>query len=122
MKKIWVYLLGVLSGVVLILIMGFIVNSTRSSNIRFFDKPGDIITIQRLTGETETVQSFEVFQALESGMAPIAIRETNRNQQSFLAPGLRRLLASATQNGSWERGDPFKSLAQGQCCLCSPRR
>lgn len=69
MKKIWVYLLGVLSGVVLMFIIGFIVNLTKSSNIRFFDEPGDIITIQRLTGETEAVQSFEVFQVLDNGTA-----------------------------------------------------
>lgn len=69
MKKIWLYLLGVLSGVVLMFIISFIINLTRSSNVRFFDKPGDIITIQRLTGETEAVQSFVVFQALDNGMA-----------------------------------------------------
>lgn len=69
MKKIWVYLLGVLSGVVLMFIIGFIINLTKSSNVRFFDKPGDVITIQRLTGEPEAIQSFEVFQALEDGMA-----------------------------------------------------
>lgn len=68
MKKIWLYLLGVLSGVVLMFIVSFIINLTRSSNVRFFDKPGDIITIQRLTGETEAVQSFMVFQALDNGM------------------------------------------------------
>ena len=69
MKKIWVYLLGVLSGVVLMFIIGFIINLTNTSNVIFFDQPGDIITIQRLTGETEAVQSFEVFQALKNGMA-----------------------------------------------------
>lgn len=69
MKKIWVYLLGVLSGVVLMFIIGFIINLTNTSNVNFFDKPGEIITIQRLTGETEAVQRFEVFQALESGTA-----------------------------------------------------
>ena len=69
MKKIWIYLLGVLSGVVLMFFIGFIVNLTKSSNIRFFDKPGDLITIQRLTGETEAVQSFEVFQVLDKGTA-----------------------------------------------------
>ena len=69
MKKIWVYLLGVLSGVVLMFIIGFIINMTKSSNIRVFDKPGDIITIQKLTGEAEAVQSFEVFQVLDNGTA-----------------------------------------------------
>ena len=69
MKKIWVFLLGVLSGVVLMLIIGFVINLTKTSDVSFFDKPGEIITFQRLTGETEAVQSFEVFQALESGRA-----------------------------------------------------
>ena len=69
MKKIWVFLLGVLSGVVLMLIIGFVINLTKTSDVSFFDKPGEIITVQRLTGETEAVQSFEVFQALESGRA-----------------------------------------------------
>lgn len=68
MKKIWIYLLGVLSGIILMLIVAFIINILGSSGTTFFDKPGDVITIQNL-GKTETVKSFEVFQVLDEKSA-----------------------------------------------------
>lgn len=72
MKKIWVYLLGVLTGIVItvivLAIIGVAMNakndpSTRMTNgMSFFDAPGDVID--------ET--SFKVFQALGDGAALVA--------------------------------------------------
>lgn len=69
MKKIWVYLLGVLTGIVITIIalaiIGVIINSkndpgTRMTNgMTFFEEPGDIIE----------PTSVKVFQALGNGAA-----------------------------------------------------
>lgn len=70
MKKIWVYLLGILTGIVLTFVVTFIFTSVGNSSqdVTYFDEPGEIITAQTLTGTTD-VKSFEVFQALEDGFA-----------------------------------------------------
>jgi len=71
MKKIWVYLLGILTGIVLTFIVGFIMNITSQTGdsgivgANFFEEPGDIIE----------ASSLEVFQALESGTALAHIQD-----------------------------------------------
>jgi len=69
MKKLWIYLLGVLSGVAITFLASYIINKTKLSGITFFDEPGEIMTVQSLFGETEIVNSFEVFQTLGDGVA-----------------------------------------------------
>ena len=69
MRKIWVYLFGVLSGVVLAFLASYIINKTKLSGITFFDEPGEIMTVQSLFGKTEIVNSLEVFQTLGEGAA-----------------------------------------------------
>ncbi|MBR4414754.1 MAG: hypothetical protein IKS59_05520, partial [Aeriscardovia sp.] len=69
MRKIWVYLLGVLSGVVLTIFASYLINKTNFSDITFFDEPGEIVTTQSIIGETEIVNGFEVFQVLDDGVA-----------------------------------------------------
>ena len=69
MRKIWVYLLGILSGVVLAFFASYIINKTRFSDIMFFDEPGEIVTEQTLSGDSQAVKSFEVFQVLDDGIA-----------------------------------------------------
>ena len=73
MKKIWVYLLGVLSGIVLVIftvLSIYLFSKTKpSDDITFFDEPGEIMTFQSFFGRTETVKCFEVFQALGDGAA-----------------------------------------------------
>ena len=71
MKKIWIYLLGVLSGVVLTslaLFTLFLINKASSSDITFFDDPGEIVTTQ-FFDRTKVVTGFEVFQVLDDGVA-----------------------------------------------------
>ena len=70
MKKTWVYLLGVLSGVVLTFLVALIINKTRNSAITFFDEPGEIVTVECF-GETKPVKSFKIFQTLgeDAGLA-----------------------------------------------------
>lgn len=60
-KKIFVFLLGVLTGVLLTFAIAFIVNKANStdSGLSFFDQPGEVMD----------VKSFEVFQALNNGAA-----------------------------------------------------
>lgn len=69
MRKIWVYLLGVLSGVVLTFLASYLINKTKLSGIMFFDEPGEIVTAQTLSGNSQAVKSFEVFQVLDNGVA-----------------------------------------------------
>lgn len=69
MRKIWVYLLGILSGVVLTFLASYFINKTKFSDIMFFDEPGEIITAQTLSGSSQAVKSFEVFQVLDDGVA-----------------------------------------------------
>lgn len=61
MKKIWVYLLGVLTGVIVTFITLYIIGTANNnlSGLSFFDQPGDII-------ESSSVK---VFQALGDGTA-----------------------------------------------------
>lgn len=61
MKKIWVYLLGVLTGIVVtIVVLGVIGASSKSlSGMSFFEQPGDIIELS----------SVKVFQAHGDGAA-----------------------------------------------------
>lgn len=69
MKKIWVFFLGILTGIVLVFLTLFFINMSRSSDITFFDEPGEIITIQTFSGKTQSVKCFEVFQTLDKGVA-----------------------------------------------------
>lgn len=63
MKKIWVYLLGILSGVVLTFLVALIVNKVRNSDISFFDEAGEVVTVE-CYGRTKVVNSFKIFQTL----------------------------------------------------------
>ncbi|MGP1446663.1 MAG: hypothetical protein ACTTKO_03910 [Candidatus Limimorpha sp.] len=53
MKKIWVYLLGVLTGVVLMYLVALVNNRTSNLDYTFFDEPGDVVD----------ARSYTVFQA-----------------------------------------------------------
>ena len=56
MKKIWVYLLGVVTGVILMFIIAFVLLKTSSdSAYTFFDEPGEIMD----------ARSYTVFQACD---------------------------------------------------------
>ena len=69
MRKIWIYLLGILSGIVLTFLASYLINKKQFSGITFFDEPGEIVTTQSILGGTETVNGFEVFQVLDDGVA-----------------------------------------------------
>ncbi len=62
-------MLGVLSGVVLTILGVCIINKAESTDITFFEEPGEIVTAQSLWGGTEIVKGFEVFQVLDKGVA-----------------------------------------------------
>lgn len=68
MKKIWVYLLGILSGVVLTILVSLFINRSRNSDISYFDEPGEILTAENF-GENKPVMNLKVFQALGDGFA-----------------------------------------------------
>lgn len=70
MKKIWIYLLGVLSGMILLFLISITLNWLKNSGVTFFDEPGEIVTVERL-GRTVPVKSFKVFQTLrkDAGLA-----------------------------------------------------
>ncbi len=67
MKKIWVYLLGVLSGIIFVILFVKFTNNSNNSDISFFDKPGNAITIDCF-GTTKAVKSFKIFQTLSNNM------------------------------------------------------
>lgn len=69
MKKIWIYLLGILSGVTITFLASYLINRAKFSGITFFDEPGEIVTTQNFLGGTEIVDGFEVFQVLGEGAA-----------------------------------------------------
>lgn len=89
MKKIWVYLLGVLTGIVVTIIalaiIGVAINAkndpgTRMSNgMSFFDTPGEVIN----------EPSFKVFQALGDGAA---LAEGKGDSHSSIYLGVNALL------------------------------
>jgi hypothetical protein len=61
MKKIWVFILGILSGVVLTIVALLVIGSVMNKNngINFFDEPGEVVNVSEL----------EVFQVLGDGVA-----------------------------------------------------
>lgn len=61
MKKIWIYLLGVLTGIIISVICSVIivVINNNKSGLTFFEQPGDIVELS----------SVEVFQSLGNGTA-----------------------------------------------------
>lgn len=58
-----------MSGVALTFLAAYLINRAKFSGITFFDEPGEIVTAQTISGRTETVNSFEVFQVLGDGVA-----------------------------------------------------
>ena len=70
MKKIWIFLLGILSGIVLTFLFSLIINRSRNAGITFFDEPGEIVTVECI-GKTTPVKCFKIFQTLgeEAGLA-----------------------------------------------------
>lgn len=73
MKKIWIYLLGVLSGVVLTFLVSLIINRSKNSDISYFDEPGEAITVE-CYGREKPVISFKIFQTLDKN-AGLALGE-----------------------------------------------
>lgn len=69
MKKIWIYLLGILSGVTLTFLASYLINKEKFSGITFFDEPGEIVTAQTVAGRSQAATSFEVFQVLGEDVA-----------------------------------------------------
>jgi hypothetical protein len=63
MKKIWVYLLGVLTGIVVTFIVLFIISTSNNQKspdgVEFFDKVGEVMDCT----------NYQVFQALDDGYA-----------------------------------------------------
>ncbi len=68
MKKFWVYLLGILTGVVLTILVSLIFNKSRNPDISYFDEPGEILKAG-LFGDNKPVTNLKVFQALGNGFA-----------------------------------------------------
>lgn len=73
MKKIWVYLLGILSGVILTFLVSLIINKSKNSDITYFDEPGEAITVE-CYGRMRPVTSFKIFQTLDKN-AGLALGE-----------------------------------------------
>lgn len=63
MKKILVYILGILTGIILTVLVSLIINRSKHSDVTFFDEPGDYVTVECF-GKTTPVKSFTVFQTL----------------------------------------------------------
>lgn len=70
MKKLWIFILGILSGIVLTFLFSLIINRSRNAGITFFDEPGEIVTVECI-GKTTPVKCFKIFQTLgeEAGLA-----------------------------------------------------
>lgn len=69
MRKVWIFLFGVLSGVALTFLAAYLINRAKFSGITFFDEPGEIVTAQTFSGNLQAVKCFEVFQVLGDGVA-----------------------------------------------------
>ncbi len=70
MKKLWIFILGILSGIVLTFLFSLIINRSRNAGITFFDEPGEIVSVECI-GRTTPVKCFKIFQTLgeEAGLA-----------------------------------------------------
>lgn len=110
MKKIWVYLLGLLSGIVItivvLLVFGLIIRAkndpgiTMLNGMSFFETPGEVIK--------ET--SFKVFQALDDGAA---LAEGKGDGHSSVYLGLNVLLYSEEKTPYYD--EQIVTLPQGKC-------
>ncbi|MBO7200352.1 MAG: hypothetical protein J6V54_03045 [Bacteroidales bacterium] len=103
MRKIWVYLLGVISGVILTFvslgIIGVVVNAN-NSGLTFFEEPGEVMN--------DT--SYEVFQTLENG---IALARGKDDERSTLYLGLHVLLWN--EDGFPYYDEQIINLPEGKC-------
>lgn len=70
MKKLWIFILGILSGIVLTFLFSLIINRSTNAGITFFDEPGEIVSVECI-GRTTPVKCFKIFQTLgeEAGLA-----------------------------------------------------
>ncbi len=110
MKKIWVYLLGLLSGIVIaivvLLVFGLIIRGkndpgiTMLNGMSFFETPGEVIK--------ET--SFKVFQALDDGAA---LAEGKGDGHSSVYLGLNVLLYNEEKTPYYD--EQIVTLPQGKC-------
>ena len=108
MKKIWVYLLGILSGVILTFIVLFLIGLSRTNTnhpnsipgLTFFDEPG----------EQMSDKSYEVFQALGPGAALAKGKEDEFSSFYF---GLHVLLWD--ENGTPFYDEQIVTAPQGKC-------
>ena len=110
MKKIWVYLLGLLSGIVItivvLLVFGLIIRAkhdpgiTMLNGMSFFETPGEVIK--------ET--SFKVFQALDDGAA---LAEGKGDGHSSVYLGLNVLLYNEEKTPYYD--EQIVTLPQGKC-------
>lgn len=110
MKKIWVYLLGLLSGIVItivvLLVFGLIIRAkndpgiTMLNGMSFFETHGEVIK--------ET--SFKVFQALDDGAA---LAEGKGDGHSSVYLGLNVLLYNEEKTPYYD--EQIVTLPQGKC-------
>lgn len=110
MKKIWVYLLGLLSGIVItivvLLVFGLIIRAkndpgiTMLNGMSFLETPGEVIK--------ET--SFKVFQALDDGAA---LAEGKGDGHSSVYLGLNVLLYNEEKTPYYD--EQIVTLPQGKC-------
>ena len=103
MKKKWVYILGILTGVVLTFIVLFIIaKATGGANngMTFFDKPGQVMK----------ESSYKVFQSLGEGYA-LANGSNNKGYDLYL--GLTVLLYN--ENGEAYYDDQIITAPKGKC-------
>lgn len=80
MKKIWVYLLGVLTGVILMFAVAFIMTRASDSAYTFFDEPGEVMDTRSYTvlqgGDGEAL-------AYEHFLSDIVVLLWNREGKSY---------------------------------------
>jgi hypothetical protein len=107
MRKIWVYLLGVLSGVILtfvsLVLIGMVIEangSNRINDLTFFEQPGEVMSD---TG-------YEVFQVLGNGAA---LARGKEDERSTLYLGLTVLLWN--EDGYPYYDDQIINLPEGKC-------
>lgn len=108
MKKIWIYLLGILTGIVATIVFLIIIGKTNNignNGMSFFEKPGQIME--------DT--SYKVIQSLGEGYALADGRKENGNDYEYvdLYMGLTVLLYN--ENGETYYDDQIVTAPKGKC-------
>lgn len=110
MKKVWIYIAGIITGFILTVLISLIITDSSNTN-------AEGVTMFSQTGDRIDGNLFEVFQVLDTGAALANLTDTNptRNSNGIIIPPNNLVVVIINDDGKYYYDDEIIKIPCGKC-------